>query len=156
MFEPSTLTFSHDEPMVHLQTVGHGMPCPYQSPPDYLGQSIGQSASCLYWRPGNTSPARIVHFAATRCLCSFSPPTELRSVTGSSRICSTEISASRPTSRLPIRSCQPITRAASTVHFAIISSKLRPIGKNLVSTVGKSPTTPKPGWLKRPCRSELM
>ena len=38
----------------------------------------------------------------------------------------------------------------------MICSKLKPIGKNLVSTVGKSPTTPKPGWLKRPCRSELM
>src|SRR5206468_12933968 len=39
MFELSTLTFSHDELMVHLQTVGHGVPCSYL-PNTFLNRSI--------------------------------------------------------------------------------------------------------------------
>jgi hypothetical protein len=55
--------------------------------------------------------------------------------------------ASRPTSKLSMQSCQPTMGAVSIVQLAMIFSKLRPSGKNFVNVVGKSPTTPKPGWL---------
>ena len=53
-----------------------------------------------------------------------------------------------------MRSCQPTVRAAFIVQLAMICSRLSPNARNFVSVVGKSPTTPKPGWARRLCKSQ--